>query len=113
MNTAHLAAATLACMIGLLPVVKAGPSHAEWRYCLAVSPERGEVILSEPVLTQAPLTALERDFDRWLSSQGIPHEAAACPTAATPGAVEALREYAARYNGRLGLTPHFVQWSDL
>jgi hypothetical protein len=103
----------LASALAFLPVVQAGPSHAEWRYCLAVSQDRSEVIMSTPMLTESPLPQLEQGFDRFLTAQGISHEASACPRAESPRGIEELRDFAARYNRNLGLQPRFVEWSEL
>jgi hypothetical protein len=103
---------TVVLLLGFLPPVGASPSHAQWRYCLAVSPDRKEVVVTEPLLTETALANLEHGFDEWLNGQGIEHEAAACPMGTSPKGVEDLRDYAIRYNSKLGLSPRVVKWSE-
>jgi hypothetical protein len=74
---------------------------ADWRYCLALSPDQHTVYMSAPFSDDEPMEATEADFGRALDRALVQHESVQCPLG-NPQSITAMKSQAIQYNQALG-----------
>lgn len=84
----------------------------EWRYCVAQDELQHRFYITEAFSTEKGIDVLERQFNDYLDNAGLTHRWGICPRSPTPFEAAADVESATRYNRKLGLEPHPVDWPD-
>ncbi|MCP8937375.1 hypothetical protein NK718_02510 [Alsobacter sp. SYSU M60028] len=82
----------------------------DWRYCLGVAADDGEVFVSDVYTSNAGLDAQEKAFSDWLEARNSPAKRTLCPRADNRDAVNRARDEAIRYNVSRGLHAVPVAW---
>jgi len=75
---------------------------ADWRYCLALSPDENKVYISEPFQTNASMSAATDAFSRLLARQQLRHQPVQCPKSADEKSALQMREHSISFNRSSG-----------
>jgi hypothetical protein len=85
-------------LTGVALITTSPANAADWRYCLATSPDEKSVYLSEPFQTNASMSAATDAFSRLLAGRHLRHQGVQCPRSADQHSALAMREYAIGFN---------------
>jgi hypothetical protein len=82
----------------------------EWRFCIAPSNQEHKIYVTAPLLSSAPMEALESGFHQALDRSGRRHDSVQCPTGPNEQAVRVMRQHADEFNRQLGNDVVPVDW---
>jgi hypothetical protein len=85
-------------------------SAAEWRFCIAPANQEHRIYITVPLLTGAPMDALEAGFHQVLDRSGRRHDSVQCPTGPNEQAVRLMRKHADDFNRQMGNEVVPVDW---
>jgi hypothetical protein len=85
-------------LTGVALITTSPANAADWRYCLATSPDEKSVYLSEPFQTNASMSAATDAFSRLLAGRHLRHQGVQCPRSADQHSALAMREYTIGFN---------------
>jgi hypothetical protein len=85
-------------LLGVALIAAAPASAEDWRYCLAISPDDNKVYMSEPIQTNASMSAAADAFSRLLARLQLRHQDVQCPKSADEKTALAMREHAISFN---------------
>jgi hypothetical protein len=83
---------------------------AEWRFCIAPSPQERKIYMTAPFPAAIPMEAMESGFHQVLERSGRRHESVQCPTGPNEQAVRAMRQHADDFNRQMGTEVVPVDW---
>jgi hypothetical protein len=83
---------------------------AEWRFCIAPSPQEHKIYMTAPFLAVTSMEAMESGFHQALDRSGRRHDSVQCPTGANEQTVRARRQHADEFNRQMGNEVIPVEW---